>query len=273
MSDGTAADPPRGTPSRRALGAMESAVRRARERSQSAASVAPTAESTTPPTMPPMRTPPMTPPSTTPPSLSREPARFSEPEPSTDWVGPPTQWEPGPGGSDPARQRERWLIVSVAVVAVLVVVAGIALAVSAGNNGPQVAAPPTSSPTTSPPTTQPSTHHASVPPHSRHRGSAGSSSTSTTLPPAPAVAGGPPVISSITPASGAAGQGIQVAGANFLSANGQITATFNGQVAPTSCPAQNTCTVTVPPSTGATSAQIVITTASGTSNAVTFNYS
>ena len=56
------------------------------------------------------------------------------------------------------------------------------------------------------------------------------------------VAGGPPVISSLSPSSGTAGQGIQVAGANFLSANGQIVATFNGQVAPTSCPAQNTCT-------------------------------
>ena len=58
---------------------------------------------------------------------------------------------------------------------------------------------------------------------------------------------------------------------NFLSSSGQIVATFNGQVAPTSCPAQNTCTVTVPPSTSP-SAQVVITTARGTSNAVTFTY-
>jgi hypothetical protein len=160
-------------------------------------------------------------------------------------------------------------VVAVAVVAALVVAAGIALAVSPGNSGPQVAAPPPSSAST----TQPATHHPATPRHSGRRGSAGSSSSSTTAPAAPAVAGGPPVISSITPSSGAAGQGIQVAGANFLSSNGQITATFNGQVAPTSCPAENTCTVTVPPNTGATTAQIVITTASGTSNAVTFNYS
>ncbi len=276
MSDGTAVDPPRGTPSRRALGAMEIAVRRARERSQTAAPAAPTGEATTPTTMPPMRTPPMTtPPATTPPPLSHQPTRAPEPDPSTEWVGPPTQWEPGPGGSDRSRQRERWLVISVAVVAALVVAAGIALAVTSGNSGPQVAAPPASSPSpsTSPPTTQPGTHHAAAPRHSGRRGSAGSSSTSTTAPTAPAVPGGPPVISSITPASGAAGQGIQVTGANFLSSNGEITATFNGQVAPTSCPAQNSCTVTVPPRSGATSAQIVITTASGTSNAVTFNYS
>jgi hypothetical protein len=43
-------------------------------------------------------------------------------------------------------------------------------------------------------------------------------------------------------------------------------------VAPTSCPAQNTCTVTVP-SSNAPSAQVVITTAGGASNAETFTYS
>ncbi len=63
-----------------------------------------------------------------------------------------------------------------------------------------------------------------------------------------------------------------MAGANFLSTSGQIVATFNGQVAPTSCPAQNTCTITVPSSTSP-SAQVVITTSGGTSNSVTFTYS
>jgi hypothetical protein len=81
------------------------------------------------------------------------------------------------------------------------------------------------------------------------------------------------VIASLSPASGTAGEGIQVAGSNFLSSSGQIVATFNGQVTATSCPAQNTCTVTVPPMSGSQSAQVTITTASGTSNAVTFTYS
>ncbi len=258
MSDGTAVDPPRGTPSRRALGAMEIAVRRARERSPGTAP---------PPTPTSGAEPPVTPP---PPAASPPPrASTWEPGPSTEWVGPPTQWEPGPGESDPARQRERWLVISVVVVAALVVAAGIALAVSLGNSGPQVAVPPPTTASTTP-TTQGGTHHTTALKHPGHRGGSGSGATSTTP---PAVAGGPPVISSISPSSGAAGQGLQIAGANFLSSNGQITATFNGQVAPTSCPAQNTCTVTVPPSTGATTAQITITTASGTSNAVTFNYS
>ncbi len=85
------------------------------------------------------------------------------------------------------------------------------------------------------------------------------------------MAGGPPVISSLSPASGQVGQAVVVAGSNFLSSSGQIVATFNGQVAPTSCPAPNTCDVTVPPSATA-SAQVVITTAGGISNAVTFTY-
>ncbi len=57
-----------------------------------------------------------------------------------------------------------------------------------------------------------------------------------------------------------------------MSSSGQIVATFNGQVAPTSCPAQNTCSVTVPPSSGSQTAQVTITTAGGTSNSVTFTY-
>jgi hypothetical protein len=81
------------------------------------------------------------------------------------------------------------------------------------------------------------------------------------------------VISSLSPASGAAGVGVQVAGTNFLSSDGQIVASFNGEVAPTNCPAQNVCTVTVPPLAGPTAAQVTITTAGGTSNAVTFTYS
>ena len=81
------------------------------------------------------------------------------------------------------------------------------------------------------------------------------------------------MISSLSPMSAPAGAGIQVAGANFLSSDGQIVASFNGEVAPTSCPAQNVCTVTVPPMAGPTAARVTITTAGGTSNAVTFTYS
>jgi IPT/TIG domain len=180
-------------------------------------------------------------------------------------AGPPTQ------GIHPPARPDRWLVGSVAVLAVLVVIAAVALAVSlsggTGQPSPTVAAP--TQPGT--PTSHPSSTGAGKSGTGKS-GAGGSTSSSTTTSTVVAAPGGPPVISSLSPSSGTAGQGIQVAGANFLSTSGQIVATFNGQVAPTSCPAQNTCTITVPPSTSP-SAQVVITTASGTSNAVTFTYS
>jgi len=227
MTDGPADELPQGTPSRRALGAMESAVRRARE-----------SASGTP--------------------LPVPPDRERRPRPA----------DPTPG---PGRQPDRWLVTSVAVVAVLVVAGSIALAVSLAST--RVAAPPSTT-----------VARASTTIAGRPGGGAGRpphpASTSTTRPAeatttttVPSTPGAAPVISSLTPSSGTVGQGIQVAGANFMSSNGQIVATFNGQVAPTSCPSQTTCSITVPPpAPGSQSAQVTITTASGTSNAVTFTY-
>ncbi len=241
----TTGERPPGTPSQRALGAMESAVRRARERAGVATGAGPVQEDTQPVSFT---------------SFAEEPRTPPVP-PWTAPAGPPA------GGGETAR-REHWLTISVVVVAALVVLAGIALAISAGGGGQQ-AAPPSATPTTAHARTPPAAHR---PTTKVHRGSAPAPRTTSTTAP-PATPGGPPVIASLSPASGAAGQGIQVAGSNFLSSSGQIVATFNGQVAPTSCPAQNTCTVTVPPMSGSPSAQVTITTASGTSNAVTFTYS
>lgn len=238
MSDGPAGEPPRGTPSRRALGAMENAVQRARASARSTPSP--------------------------PPPKPFEPSPAPQSPPVADETATEAPWHR-------VRLDERWLMVSVAVAATLVVIGAIALALSSGSGGPQQAAPPPASGTTPP-------GHGSPPAGSRSSGgnshqphSSASTATTTTAP--PAAPGGPPVISALSPASGAAGQGIQVAGANFLSSSGQIVATFNGQVAPTSCPAQNVCSVTVPPMSSPGSAQVVITTASGTSNALTFTYS
>ena len=257
MSDGTAVDPPQGTPGRRALGAMEIAVRRARERTGATTLTTPAAEKSTPVAGTPSTFPP--------PPLGPRPWRSAGPM-------PPRPEPPGPHQRERwLAQREHWLAVSVAVVAVLLVAGGIALAVSSGTSGPPVAAPPPSAPA--------GTAHNANPAAPRPVGHHGSSqvsprgSTTTSVPAPPASTGGPPVISSISPTSGPAGQGIQIAGANFLSSDGQIVATFNGQVAPTSCPAENTCTVTVPQMAGTPSAQVTITTAGGTSNAVTFTYS
>ena len=224
MTNGQAAETPPGTPSRRALGAMESAVRRARE-----------AQGGLPP-------PPLGP--TPAPDPPRQP-------PAVD----PTDHAPAPA---PARRRpDRWLVAAVVAASVLVVVAAAALAVSLSRNSSPGAHSPSRA-------AAPRAHSA---PRS---GAAGTTTTSSaTTPVGPA---GVPVIGSLTPSSGSAGERIQVAGANFLSSNGQIVATFDGQVAPTSCPASNSCSVTVPPQSGSSSAQVSITTSGGTSNAVTFTY-
>ena len=154
------------------------------------------------------------------------------------------------GGARPGAARPL-VDISVVVVGALVVVAAIALAVSlTATSGPT--ALPASTATRPAPT-----HAGAAPPsgshlkgHHKPAGTSGTPTNTSTTTPVSAAAGGPPVISSLTPSSGSAGQSVQVAGANFLSSSGQIVATFNGQVAPNSCPAQNTCTVTVPPSSG-----------------------
>jgi hypothetical protein len=242
MSDERTAETPPGTPGQRALGAMESAVRRARESAGA------------PPLPPPLL------------------PRAGPPTRRADVAPPREDWHPpaAPGQTAPPARPNRWLVGSVAVVAVLVVAAAIALIVSLGGNS----APSSSTAATSGQAT-------TVPPHStptRPRSGAAGATTPTTSSPTPSTSttvavapAGPPVISSLSPASGSAGQSVMVSGANFLSTTGQIVATFNGQVAPTSCPAQNTCTVTVP-SSNASSAQVVITTAGGASNAETFTY-
>ena len=170
----------------------------------------------------------------------------------------PSAPEP-PSGNVGSGRPDRWLIRSVALVAALVVAAAIALIVSESGSPP---APfPSATRSSAPHTPSTAARNGGAPRNT-------STSTPTTIVPA---AGGPPEISSLSPANGSAGQAIVVAGANFLSSSGQIVATFDGQVAPTSCPAQNTCDVTVPASTSP-SAQVVITTAGGASNALTFTY-
>jgi hypothetical protein len=241
MTDGQADETPRGMAGRRALGAMESAVLRARA-SQGGA----------PPPLPPR------------PSSAPTPRRHGR-------VTVPTRSSAKP--ADPARP-DRWLITSISVVGALVVLAAIALAASlTGSTTPQAPSPSTA-------TTPAPTHAGAAPPsgqsqakgHHTPRGTSGTSTTTSTTTPLLAAPGGPPVIGSLTPSSGSAGQSVRVTGAGFLSSSGQIVARFNGQVAATSCPAQNTCTVTVPPPSGDRSALVTITTADGTSNAVTFAY-
>ena len=229
---------------------MESAVRRARERAGVVTGPGPIEQDTQPVPVAALDDDPPTP-------------------PVPVWPGPQPPWSGPPGtpsrSSEPGR-RDHLLHISVAVAAALVVIAGIALAVTSGGSGTPGAAPSTAA----------STGHAGTPtaqhPAARHHGRSRGSATTTSTAPA-ATPGGPPVIASLSPASGTAGQGIQIDGSNFLSPSGQIVASFNGQVTSTNCPAPNSCTVTVPPMNGSSSVQVTITTANGTSNAVTFTYS
>ncbi len=270
MTEGEASEPPQGTPGRRALGAMESAVRRVRE-SAGEPPVPPSIVVRRPPDRPAPTEPRPAQPSLLP-GRADAPVAVETPRPSSE------------GGSRWGdRRSERWLAGAVIAAAVLVVGAAVALAASLSGNGSPASSPVTVAAPTVPrdhphagnrsghggttPSVRPSTSTTSPPP-----GSSSTSTTSTASTP-PAVPGAAPVISALNPASGGPGQAVQVAGANFLSTTGQIVATFNGQVAPTSCPAQNTCMITVPPMAGSSSAQVVITTASGASNPVTFTYS
>ena len=233
MAEEHAAETPPGTPGRRALGAMESAVRRARESAGA----------------PPLSL------------LLHHHARNARSRRSSR--------SRRAAEGRPPDGRDRWLVRAVVLVAALVAAAAVALVASLGSSTSPSPTAARSIPTATAPSRSPSAGHGRGATGSTSSGSTSPSlSTSTTAAIAP---GGPPVISSLSPSSGAAGQIVLVAGANFLSSGGQIVATFNGEVAPTSCPAQNTCMVTVPSST-APSAQVVITTSSGPSNALTFTY-
>ncbi|MGH9029280.1 MAG: IPT/TIG domain-containing protein [Acidimicrobiales bacterium] len=108
--------------------------------------------------------------------------------------------------------------------------------------------------------------------------SASAAPPATAAPRAPsATPGGSPVISSVSPSQGAAGQSVTITGANFLSSDGEILVSFDGQPAPTSCPVQTTCTFTVPQLPSSTpptaTVPVTVTTASGTSNTEAFAYS
>jgi hypothetical protein len=101
------------------------------------------------------------------------------------------------------------------------------------------------------------------------------SSPTTTSPPVLAGASaGAPVLSSLEPAAGTAGEQVTVVGRALFSADGTIIATFDGAAVPTRCPSEQRCIITVPPPPrGATSVVVKLRTPSGTSNPVTFRYS
>lgn len=100
----------------------------------------------------------------------------------------------------------------------------------------------------------------------------------TTAPPPPplpqATSPAAPQLTAISPAGGAPGQVVKVFGANLISSNGIVVASFNGQLTRTDCPVTTACDVTVP-SLGPTpgTAIVTVTTAQGRSNGLAFSYS
>lgn len=101
-----------------------------------------------------------------------------------------------------------------------------------------------------------------------------SSTTTTTTTAVPVLRpGAPPVLVSLEPATGHAGEQVVVVGSGLVSANGIITATFSGTETGVRCPSEQRCIVTVPPlRKGTTAASVQIATSSGVSNSRIFTY-
>ncbi len=217
---------------------------------------------------------------------SVEPSR-----PGTSPAGVPAA-SPGEGHRSPAKPPpdiDRGLRRAIAVVsaAVVVMVAALIGSFVEGGGTPtvapiahrsiQAAPPPSAAPVTSttvPPasstttTAVPAVVPAPVP-------SSSTTSTSTSTPsPQPTAQAGTPVLASLLPSTGTAGQSVVVDGSGFFSPSGHISATVGGRTAPVSCPDQSTCTVTIPPQIGPTATvPVVIVTDGGSSNPLTFTLS
>lgn len=129
------------------------------------------------------------------------------------------------------------------------------------SGGATTTAPPATTPTTPTPTTTPP-----------------STTPTTTAPPASASTpgkggGSAPKLTSVSPGSGRSGQALTISGSGFFSTDGQITAYFGRQPAPTRCATETTCSVTVPDlGTSAASVTITVVTSGGTSNGLAFSY-
>ncbi len=163
---------------------------------------------------------------------------------------------------------------AVTVLVLAIVITGVTLAghtdgTARHASGPSTT-PPSSSVTT---TTSKAVTTTSIPPTTVTTVTTETTQPGLTTTSVPAPLAGVPRLAAIFPTDGPVGTVISVSGANFFSPNGVVLARFNGQPAPTRCPSQALCTVTVPALVFPPSVlQLTITTASGTSNAVSFRY-
>ncbi len=88
-----------------------------------------------------------------------------------------------------------------------------------------------------------------------------------------ALAGSGPPLFAISPPVARAGQALTISGVNFYSANGLIQAFVGGRGAPTRCPTETVCVVTVPQGLGSPrNLPLSIVTEAGTSNTLPVSY-
>jgi len=148
------------------------------------------------------------------------------------------------------RRRDRvWRAMLFALTLVVVALAAATVTLGVIRHHGTAASPPTSPP---------------VRPAAR----AGSGTTTTTS----STPSGPgPTITALDPSTGSAGQSVTIEGSGLFSADGQVAAHFNGQVVPTACPSQTSCTATVPAGSPGPET-VTVSTDAGTSNGLTFTY-
>src|SRR5258708_24104807 len=80
----------------------------------------------------------------------------------------------------------------------------------------------------------------------------------------------PPSITSLSPASGAVGATVTIAGSGFGSTQGTSTVTFNGTVATPAPSGWSASSITVPVPTGATTGNVIVTVSGKASNGQSF---
>ncbi len=286
----------------RALAAMADAARRSREANDEPETATPRRRQR--PRRPPARTginasatgsvPPVTEPtsgsvlpSTSAPSPGPSPSSLTAPDPVSESASRTASSRSASAAADrdrsdarrDERSRSSVLIVSLALVAVVAALIGTWAIKGSGGTAPTSSAHqggPAAPPSSAPPTAQAGsssggttpTRGATLPAPTTPVGS-----TPTTAPPAPSSGTGPQ-LTTLTPASGIAGQVLVIEGSNLVSPSGQITAHFGTETATVACPAQTSCIVQVPQNTASTaSVPFTVTTDTGTSNPLTFSYS
>ncbi len=168
-----------------------------------------------------------------------------------------------------SRRRRAGLAGAVGVLIALNIAAGAVLALSlaspAKKNQPGSEAQP---PSTTSPTSLPSSRNSTT-----HSVTSSTVPASSSLPRSPP--GGAPVLATISPASGVAGQVVTLTGTGLFSADGVISVAFGSAPASVVCPTETTCRATVPtpPASSSGTVSVTVKTQSGTSNRVAFSYS